>query len=336
MRKSFLSTIALAGAAALTLSACSSDGGDSDASADPADGGDAPAAEELITVGFAQTGAESGWRSANTESMQTAFSEENGFELVFNAADNDPAAQISAVRNFINQGVDAIVIAPVVEDGWDDVLQEAADAGIPVVLEDRTVSASEDLYASWVGLDFYAEGVKAGEWAAEQYGDTETKMVVLEGTTGSAPANDRAEGFNEAIAGTMIETIDSQTGDFTRDGGKSVMEGYIANYGLDEIDLVYAHNDDMGLGAIEAIEAAGGVPGEDIKIITIDAVADGMQALVDGKINYIVECNPLLGDLVSQVVKDVLAGNEVEKEYYVEDQAFDQEAAAEVIDSRLY
>ncbi|GIG53449.1 ABC transporter substrate-binding protein [Demequina activiva] len=336
MRKSFLSTIALAGAAALALTACSTDSDGGDATADPADGGDAPASDELITVGFAQTGAESGWRSANTESMQTAFSEENGYELVFNAADNDPAAQIAAVRNFINQGVDAIIIAPVVEDGWDDVLQEAADAGIPVILEDRTVSASEDLYASWVGLDFYQEGVMAGEWAAEQYGDTETQMVVLEGTTGSAPANDRAEGFNEAIAGTMIETLDSQTGDFTRDGGKSVMEGYIANYGLDGIDLVYAHNDDMGLGAIEAIEAAGGVPGEDIKIITIDAVADGMQALVDGKINYIVECNPLLGDLVSQVVKDVLAGNEVEKEYYVEDQTFTQEEAAEVIDSRLY
>jgi ABC-type sugar transport system substrate-binding protein len=334
MRKTFVSTLALAGAAALTLTACStdSDGGDPAAT-----GEEEPAASgEVITVGFAQTGAESGWRSANTESMKTAFSAENGFELVFNAADNDPAAQIAAVRNFINQGVDAIVIAAVVEDGWDDVLQEAADAEIPVILEDRTVTASADLYESWVGLDFRQEGVMAGEWAAEQYGDTETKMVVLEGTTGSAPANDRAEGFNEAIAGTMIETIDSQTGDFTRDGGKSVMEGYIANYGIEGIDLVFAHNDDMGLGAIEAIEAAGGVPGEDIKIITIDAVADGMQALVDGKINYIVECNPLLGELVAGVVKDVLAGNPVEKEYYVEDEAFDQEAAAAVIDSRLY
>ncbi|WP_084106159.1 ABC transporter substrate-binding protein [Demequina sp. NBRC 110056] len=333
MKKSFLSTIALAGAAALALTACSSgsdDGGDS--SADPGSGGDG----ELITVGFAQTGAESGWRAANTESMETAFSEENGFELVFNAADNDPAAQISAVRGFINQGVDAIVIAPVVEDGWDDVLQEAADAGIPVILEDRTVSASDDLYATWVGLDFEEEGRMAGAWAAEQYGGEPTNMVVLEGTTGSAPANDRAAGFSAAIEGTQIETIASQTGDFTRDGGKSVMEGYIAQYGIEGIDLVFAHNDDMGLGAIEAIEAAGGVPGEDIKIITIDAVKDGMQALVDGKINYIVECNPLLGDLAAGLVKDVLAGNEVEKTVYVEDQAFDQAAAAEVIDSRAY
>jgi ABC-type sugar transport system substrate-binding protein len=331
MRKRFLSTIALAGAAALALTACSSDPAEGDASGDSGNG-----SGDTIVVGFAQTGSESGWRSANTESMKTAFSAENGFELVFNAADNDPAAQITAVRNFINQGVDAIVIAPIVEDGWDDVLQEAKDAGIPVILEDRTVSASDDLFAAWVGLDFRTEGVYAGEWAAEEFGDTPTNMVVLEGTTGSAPANDRADGFNEAIEGTAIETIDSQTGDFTRDGGKKVMEGFIAKYGIDGIDLVYAHNDDMGLGAIEAIEAAGGKPGEDIKIVTIDAVKDGMQALVDGKINYIVECNPLLGELAAGIVKDVLAGNDVEKSMFVEDQKFTQEDAAAVIDSRLY
>lgn len=336
MRKRFLSTIALAGAAALTIAGCSSDG-DGDTPDDAATGSTGGSeTTETITVGFAQTGAESGWRSANTESMQNAFSEENGFELVFNAADNDPAAQISAVRNFINQGVDAIVIAPVVEDGWDDVLKEAQDAGIPVILEDRTVTAPDDLYAAWVGLDFKAEGVKAGEWAVQEFGDEPTNMVVLEGTTGSAPANDRAEGFSEAIAGSAIETIDSQSGDFTRDGGKSVMEGYIANYGIDNIDLVYAHNDDMGLGAIEAIEAAGGTPGEDIKIVTIDAVKDGMQALVDGKINFIVECNPMLGEKAAELVKAVLNGDDVEKVQFVEDQSFTQEQAAEVIDSRPY
>lgn len=331
MRKRFLTTIALAGAAALALTACSSSG---EGTEDTGSSGNASG--DTITVGFAQTGSESGWRSANTESMKTAFSAENGFDLVFNAADNDPAAQITAVRSFINQGVDAIVIAPIVEDGWDDVLKEAADAGIPVVLEDRTITSDDSLFEAWVGLDFHSEGVKAGEWAAAEFGDTPTKMVVLEGTTGSAPANDRADGFNEAIAGTGIETIDSQTGDFTRDGGKTVMEGYIAKYGIDGIDLLYAHNDDMGLGAIEAIEAAGGVPGVDIKIVTIDAVKDGMQALVDGKINYIVECNPLLGDLAAGIVKDVLAGTAVDKEYYVEDGEFDQAKAKEVLDSRLY
>lgn len=325
MKNRILAGAALLGAMALVATGCASSGNGAGA------GGD-----ELVTVGFAQTGSESGWRSANTESMKEAFSEDNGFELIFNAADNDPAAQIAAVRDFISRGVDAIVIAPIVEDGWDDVLQEASDAGIPVVLEDRTVTSSDDLFASWVGLDFKKEGVTAGEWAAENFADTPTKMVVLEGTTGSAPANDRAEGFNEAIEGTAIETIDSQTGDFTRDGGKTVMEGFLQKYGVDGIDLLYAHNDDMALGAIEAIEAAGGVPGEDIKIISIDAVHDGMQALVDGKINFIVECNPLLGELAAGLVTDVLDGKDVEKEVYVEDQSFTQEQAAEVIDSRAY
>ena len=158
---------------------------------------------------------------------------------------------------------------------------------------------------------------------------------MLEGTTGSAPANDRAEGFTEAIAGTAITTLDSQTGEFTRDGGKTVMEGFLQKYG-DDIDLLYAHNDDMALGAIDAIEAAGLVPGKDIQIVSIDAVHDGMQALVDGKINFIVECNPLLGELAAGLVKDVLAEKDVEKAYYVEDQSFTQEQAAEVIDSRPY
>jgi simple sugar transport system substrate-binding protein len=326
---------------ALAVAACGGDdddagttaAGDGTTAAPDAGGGDGG---DLVVVGFAQTGSESGWRTANTESMRAAFSEENGFELVFNAADNDPAAQIAAVRSFINQGVDAIVIAPIVTDGWDEVLQEAQDAGIPVVLEDRTLSASEDLYASWVGLDFRREGVYAGEWAAEEFGDTPTNMVVLEGTTGSAPANDRAEGFNEAIEGTAIETIASQTGDFTRDGGRTVMEGFLQQFGVEGIDLLYAHNDDMALGAIEAIEAAGGVPGEDIKIVSIDAVKDGMQALIDGKINYIVECNPLLGELAADLVTRVLAGEEVEKAYFVDDQVFDAETAAEVIDTRQY
>jgi ABC-type sugar transport system substrate-binding protein len=321
---------------AMAVAACGGDSTDETTGGDTATTGQGATDGELITVGFAQTGSESGWRSANTESMKAAFSEENGFELVMVAADNDPAAQIAAVRSFINQGVDAIVIAPIVEDGWEDVLQEAKDAGIPVILEDRTVTAPEDLYATWVGLDFRREGVYAGEWAAAEFGDTPTKMVVLEGTTGSAPANDRAEGFDEAIAGTAIEKIDSQTGDFTRDGGKTVMEGFLQVYGVDGIDLVYAHNDDMALGAIEAIEAAGGVPGEDIKIVSIDAVHDGLQALIDGKINYVVECNPLLGELAAGLVNDVLAGTAVDKRYFVEDEVFTQEKAAEVFEDRLY
>jgi ABC-type sugar transport system substrate-binding protein len=325
VKTKFRAGVAMLGALAFIAAGC---GSDSDSGGDSGGG--------PIKVGFAQTGSESGWRAANTESMKDAFSKDNGFDLVFNAADNDPAAQISAVRSFINQGVDAIVVAPIVEDGWDDVLKEAKDADIPVVLEDRTVSSSDDLYASWVGDDFEKEGETAGKWAADNLGSAPTKMVVLEGTTGSAPANDRATGFDKAIDGTQIEKIDSQSGDFTRDGGKKVMEGFLQKYGVDGIDLVFAHNDDMALGAIEAIEAAGAKPGEDIKIVSIDGVHDGLQALVDGKINYVVECNPLLGDSAADLVKKVLDGTDVQKQNFATDQAFTAEDAAKVIDSRPY
>jgi ABC-type sugar transport system substrate-binding protein len=330
VKNSWLARVALVGALAIITTGCGSSGGSSDTPS----GSTKPTGP--IKVGFAQTGSESGWRSANTESMKSAFSTANGFDLTFNAADNKPEAQIAAVRSFISQGVDAIVMAPIVSDGWDDVLKEAKDANIPVILEDRTVSAADSLYATWVGDDFKAEGKTAGEWAAKAYGSTPTKMVVLEGTTGSAPANDRAAGFGEAIAGTKIDTIASQTGDFTRDGGKKVMEGFLQKYGVNGIDLVFAHNDDMALGAIEAIEAAGAKPGKDIKIVSIDAVHDGMQALVDGKINFIVECNPLLGDDAAALVKKVLAGETVEKKNFGQDGSFTQEQAKAVIDSRKY
>jgi len=319
--KKILGGLAVAGMMSLALVGCSQSGGGAD--------------DGLITVGFAQTGSESGWRSANTESMKAAFSEENGFKLVFNAADNKPEAQIAAVRSFINQGVDAIVIAPIVVDGWDDVLKEAKDAGIPVILEDRTTSASPDLYATWVGLDFQKEGQTAGEWVAENFGDAPTNLVVLEGTTGSSAALDRATGFNKAIEGTSINVLDSQTGNFTRADGKTVMEGFLQKYGKD-INVLFAHNDDMGLGALDAIKAAGLVPGQDIKIVTIDAVHDGMQALADGEFNFIVECNPILGEQVADIVKKVLAGETVEKSYIVPDGAFTQEDAIELLPTRPY
>ncbi|MFB3978817.1 ABC transporter substrate-binding protein [Microbacterium proteolyticum] len=322
--KKTLAGLALVGAIALTATGCA--GGGSTAGG----GGD-----DVITVGFAQTGSESGWRSANTESMKEAFSEENGFNLIFNAADNKPEAQIAAVRSFINQGVDAIVLAPIVTDGWDDVLQEAKDANIPVILEDRTVSASEDLYASWIGLDFEKEGETAGTWVADNFGSTPTNLVILEGTTGSSAATDRATGFAKAIEGTDITVLDSQTGNFTRAEGKTVMEGFLQKYGS-QINLLFAHNDDMGLGALDAIKAAGLKPGTDIKIVTIDAVKDGMTALAEGEFNYIVECNPLLGEKTAEVVKKVVAGESVDKQYIVEDQAFDQEQAKAALPDRKY
>jgi len=322
---------AVSAAALFALGACSSDAG-----TETGGGGETGGADDgVITLGFSQVGAESGWRAANTKSIQDTLTAENGFELKFSDAQQKQENQIQAIRSYITQGVDVIAFSPVVETGWDAVLEEAKTAGIPVILTDRAVdSDDETLYESFIGSDFVEEGKRVGEWVVDQYDGEGYKAVELQGTTGAAPAIDRKEGFESAIEGSDIEIIDSQTGNFTRAEGKTVMEGFLNKH--DEIDLVFAHNDDMGLGAIEAIEAAGMTPGDDIKIITIDAVKDGMQALVDGKINYIVECNPLLGPDLAEIAQKVIAGEEVEKRIVVKDEAFDQEAAKEALPTREY
>jgi ABC-type sugar transport system substrate-binding protein len=311
---------------AIALAGCS----DSDASGD-----------DQIVMGFSQVGAESGWRSANTDSIK-ASAEEAGFELKFSDAQGKQENQIKAIRSFIQQKVDVIAFSPVVETGWDAVLQEAKRANIPVILTDRAVDSEDtSLYETFLGSDFVLEGEKAGEWLVENAaesdidGDGDINVVQLEGTTGAAPAIDRAEGFASAIAAdSSIEVTASQTGDFTRDLGKQVMESFLNSE--DGIDVVFAHNDDMGLGAIEAIEAAGLEPGVDIKIITVDAVHDGMQALADGKINFIVECNPLLGPQLMDLAEQVLDGEEVPERVVTEETTFTQEQAAEVLPDRKY
>lgn len=329
-------------ASALVLAACgggadetsgeetSEDGGSAtNAAADSGDG-------DLITVGYSQVGAESGWRAANTQSIQTTLTEENGFDLKFSDAQQKQENQIQAIRSFIAQGVDVIAFSPVVETGWEAVLEEAKTAEIPVVLSDRAVATEdESLYVSFIGSDFVEEGRRVGQWVSEELGTEPIRVVELQGTTGSAPALDRKEGFEAAIADNPnVEIVASQTGNFTRSEGRQVMEGFLQS--TDDIDVLFAHNDDMGLGAIEAIEAAGLVPGEDIQIVTIDAVKDGMQALADGKINYIVECNPLFGPALSEIIRSVANGEEVERRVVVEDEAFTPEQAREVLADRKY
>lgn len=302
---------------------------------------DASGGDDKIVMGFAQVGAESGWRTANTESIKES-AEAAGFELKFSDAQGKQENQIKAIRSFIQQKVDVIAFSPVVETGWDAVLQEAKAANIPVILTDRAVDSEDtSLYETFLGSDFVLEGEKAGEWLVENAGeadidgDGDINVVQLEGTTGSAPAIDRAEGFASAIAADpTIEVTASQTGDFTRDGGKQVMESFLNSE--DGIDVLFAHNDDMGLGAIEAIEAAGLEPGVDIKIITIDAVHDGMEALAEGKINFIVECSPLLGDQLMDLAEQVLDGEEVPERVVTEETTFTQEQAAEVLPDRKY
>ena len=315
------------------LSSCGSSSG-ADSGSDSNDDG-------TITMGFAQVGAESGWRTANTKSIQET-AEAEGIDLKFTDAQGKQENQIQAIRSYIQQKVDVIAFSPVVETGFDAVLQEAKAAGIPVILTDRAVDVEDtSLYETFLGSDFVLEGEKAGDWLVENAADSDVNgdgtvnVVQLEGTTGAAPAIDRAEGFASKIAADdTIEVTASQTGDFTRDGGKQVMESFLQSD--DSIDVVFAHNDDMGLGAIEAIEAAGLTPGEDIKIITIDAVKDGMQALADGKINYIVECNPLLGPQLMDLAQKVLDGEEVPERVVTEETTFTQEQAAEVLPERQY
>lgn len=290
-----------------------------------------------IVLGFAQVGAESGWRTANTESIKQAAADA-GIELKFSDAQQKQENQIKAIRSFIQQKVDVISFSPVVESGWDTVLQEAKEAGIPVVLADRAVDSKDtSLYTTFIGSDFVEEGRKAGQWLLEQFKDTKetVNIVELQGTTGSAPANDRKRGFEEVIKeNPNLKIIASQTGDFTRAKGKEVMQSFLQAHS--DIDVLYAHNDDMGLGAIQAIEAAGLVPGKDIIIITVDAVRDGMQAAAEGKINFIVECNPLFGPQLMDIVKDIVAGKEVPKRVAVIESTFTSEQAKAALPDRKY
>ncbi len=354
-----LAVFAAAAVAALALAACGSNAststsstsaaaasdtaaaGSAAASSAPpaAAGGELPQVDPAVlkdaVIGFAQVGSESGWRSANTDYIKST-AEKYGVDLQFTSAEGDQAKQISSIKTFITQGVDLIAFSPVVETGWDAVLQEAKAAGIPVVLTDRSVDSDPSLYKTFIGSDFIKEGEKAATWAKGEFADaSNVNMVVLEGTTGSAPANDRATGWANILGSDpKFKTLASQTGDFTRDGGKKVMEGFLATY--PNIDLVYAHNDDMGLGAIEAIEAAGKVPGKDIKIVTVDAVKAGMEALSAGKINFIVECSPLLGEQLFQAASGVLSDQEIPARVITIEATFDQEQATAALPDRLY
>ncbi|MBB2944231.1 simple sugar transport system substrate-binding protein/ribose transport system substrate-binding protein [Actinoplanes lutulentus] len=328
MRRNW-SAAALTGVLAVSVLAGCGGGGD--------DAGSDSGSDGKITLGFSQVGAESGWRTANTKSIQESAASA-GIDLKFSDAQGKQENQISAIRNFITQKVDVIAFSPVVTSGWDAVLKEAKDAGIPVILTDRAVDSQDtSLYKTFIGSDFIVEGEKAGDWLVKEYeGKTEpVNIVELQGTTGSAPALDRQKGFAEKIAANPnFKIVKSQTGDFKRADGKTVMETFLQS--TPDIDVLYAHNDDMGLGAIEAIEAAGKKPGTDIKIITVDAVKDGMTALSEGKINFIVECSPLLGPQLMDLVKKVDAGEEIPTRVLTEETTFTQAQAKEALPTRQY
>ena len=246
-----------------------------------------------LIVGYAQLGAESEWRSANTASVKEA-AEALGVELKFSDAQQHQENQITAIRSFIAQRVDVIGVAPLKETGWDEVFQEAKAAGIPIILVDRRADVSPDLYVTLLGSDFLEEGRNAARIMATLT-NGQANIVELVGTEGSAPANDRYKGFREVLLGYPgMKIIDSRPGDFTVSQGKEAMEALLKEHGRN-ITALYAHNDDMALGAIKAIEAYGLKPGVDIKIVSVDAARGAFEAMIAGKLNATVECNPLLG-----------------------------------------
>jgi len=287
-----------------------------------------------IVVGYAQIGAESEWRTANTASIQET-AEQLGVELKFANGQQKQENQIKAIRQFIAMKVDVIGISPVVETGWEEVFREAKAAGIPLILVDRRAKVPDDLYVTYLGSDFMEEGrIAARELAQAVSG--KAQIVELVGTIGSAPANDRYRGFREILTRYPdMKIIASESGDFTRAKGKEVMAGMLNKYGK-QITAVYAHNDDMGIGAISAIEEFGLQPGVDIKIVSVDGIHDAFQAMIDGKLNATVECNPLLGPQFYDLALRVVNHEKVPKWVPSEEGVFLPGNAAEILPTRKY
>ena len=295
-------------------------------------------ADKKITLGFSQIGAESEWRTANTKSIKEA-AEAEGINLKFSDAQQKQENQIKAIRAFIAQKVDVIAFSPVVETGWEPVLKEAKAAKIPVILTDRAVSAKDEtLWVTFMGSDFVEEGRRAANWLVEKTKDAPgpVNIVELQGTVGSAPAIDRKKGFEEVIKDKpKYKIIRSQTGDFTRAKGKEVMEAFLKAEGK-KINVLFAHNDDMAIGAIQAIEAAGIKPGKDILIVSIDGVKGAFEAMMAGKLNVSVECSPLLGPQLMAAVKDLMAGKKLPKRIVTKEGVFPMEVAAKEFPNRKY
>lgn len=317
-------------------------GGDEKASTEKKDG------DKQITMGFSQIGAESEWRTANTDSVKEG-AKKAGINLQFSDAQQKQENQIKAIRSFIAQDVDIIAFVPIVETGWDTVLKEAKDAKIPVIIVDRDAKLSdESLYVAKIGTNMVTEGEKVFKWIDEYMaaqnkkprdGGDKYNIVVLEGTVGSSAAVGRSKGFNDAMTSSpnaaKYNILQSQTGEFTRQKGQEVMESFLKS-DRDKIDILFAHNDDMALGAIQAIEAAGLKPGQDITVISIDGVKGIFQAMIEGKANCTVECNPLQGDLLMETAKKILNGETVEKQVYVEEGVFSADVAEKVMPERKY
>ncbi len=305
-------------------------------------------AEELIDVGFSQLGAESDWRNTNTLSMQDAFTEENGYNLIYKNGQQKQSNQITAIRTFIQQDVDYIVLAPVTEDGWDTVLGEAKDAGIPVILVDRRVSVSDkNLYSCWVGSDFELEGRKVAAWIKaytemEGIAAEDIHVVNIQGTIGSTAQIGRSRGLANAVRENGWDLLDEVSGEFTETKGREVMAALLRRF--DNINVVYCENDNEAIGAIEAIEAAGKTAGSDVKngeimVVSFDGVnKESLKYAIEGKISLIAECNPLHGPRVEALIEKLENGESPEKFNYVDEKLFSSisEISEVTVDGNTY
>lgn len=284
--------------------------------------------DELISVGFCQIGSESVWRTANSNSIQNTFTEKNGFFLRFANARQKQENQIKTIRKYISQKVDYIVLAPVVEYGWETVLSEARDANIPVIIVDRMVEVKDDsLYTAFVGTNMVDEGRKAGEWL-EEYCEEQGKknglnIVILTGTEGSTAEIGRTEGFMN-VAGRHPEwnILESRDGDFTTAKGKEIMQDYISKYS--EIDVVISQNDDMTFGVIEALDEAeiSHGPQGKVAVISYDGSKQALLMVRDGEINADVECNPIQGEYIAEIIRKHKSGEEIERFNFMEERLF--------------
>ena len=277
----------------------------------------AASAKDLV-VAFSQIGQESDWRTANTDDLKSAIENHPGWKLVYDDAQQKQENQIKALRNFITQGVDYILFTGVVTTGWDEVLKEVNEAEIPLLLIDRMPDCADKIeYVAAFGGDFVEEGRRQVAWAGEYLksvgrGDEDVNVVIMEGTTGAAAQTDRTKGNLKALESyPHLKVVGQQSGNFTRAEGQAVMESWLKS--LSKIDVLIAQNDDMALGAIDAIKAAGKVPGKDIIIVGCDSVKAAFDAIVAGEMNCTVECTPLYSRFVVPTIEALEKGEKFSK-----------------------
>lgn len=310
-------------------------GGSGNATDENASKSDGKENSDSLKIGFVQTANESGWRAAHTKSMEETFSDTSKYTYTFVDGQADQAVQIKGIQKFIDEGYDAIIVAPIVVSGWDDILKKAKDAGIPVIIVDRQVDSDESLYSCWVGSDFDTEGKNAAEWLVKELGTSEPKnIVVLEGTPDASATLGRTKGFNDVISQYGNYTIlASESADFDKAKGKELMNKYLSQF--PSIDVIVTQNDNMAYGVIEALTEKGANI-ENYTIISFDGEAEAFKLMVDGKIDLDVECNPLQGPTVEKLLQDLLAGKSVDKTQFMEEGVYPASSAKDEVANRKY